>query len=122
VTQVKNFRDVKVWNKSHDLALAVYRATAKFPAEERFGLTSQMRRSSTSIPTNVAEGCGRDGDRELTRFLQMAMGSASELEYQIMLAHDLNLLGAEAHETLTQQVTEVKRMLASFTKKLRADR
>ncbi len=81
-----------------------------------------MRRSCASVPTNIAEGCGRGGDKELARFLQVAMGSASELEYQILLAHDLSLWSREDHDRLAQQVTEVKRMLASFIKKLRADR
>ena len=120
--QVKDFRDVKVWQKSHQLTLAVYRATATFPKDELYGLRSQMRRCCVSIPANIAEGCGRDGDKELARFLQLAMGSASELEYHVLLAHDLHLLNVGDHESLTREVTEVKRMLASFIRKLRADR
>jgi hypothetical protein len=78
---VKGFRDLKVWEKAHQLTLQVYKATASFPKEEMFGLTSQIRRAAASIPANIAEGCGRSGDAELGRFLQIAMGSASELEY-----------------------------------------
>jgi len=87
-----------------------------------YGLTRQIRRSCASIPANIAEGCGRSGDAELSRFLQIAMGSASELEYHILLARDLSLLNSLAYDRLASDVTEVKRMLASFIKKLNADR
>lgn len=112
---------MRVWEKGHRLTLAVYKTTATFPREELYGLTSQIRRSCASIPANIAEGCGRSGDAELARFLRIAMGSASELEYHLLLAHDLGLLNTLDHERLTEEVTEVKRMLTSFTKKLIAD-
>ena len=83
---MKDFRQLKVWEKSHQLALTVYKATKGFPKEELYGLTSQIRRSSMSIPTNIAEDCGRNTDTDFARFLQMAMGSASETEYQLILA------------------------------------
>ncbi len=102
--------------------MSVYRATRTFPKEELYGLTSQIRRASASIPANVAEGCGRGGDAEFARFLQIAMGSASELEYHLLLVHDLNLLEAKEYETLAEKVIEVKRMLTSFLQKLKADR
>ena len=89
---MKDFRELKVWEKSHQLTLAVYKATTKFPKDEMYGLTGQIRRSCASIPANVAEGCGRGGDAELARFLQIAMGSASELEYHLLLSRDLNFL------------------------------
>jgi len=119
---MRNFRELKVWQKSHELVLAVYKATAKFPKEELYGLTNQIRRSSTSIPANIAEGCGRAGEAELARFLQIAMGSASELEYHLLLARDLNFLTALVYEGLDCRVVEVKRMLTSFIQKLKADR
>jgi four helix bundle protein len=119
---MKDFRKLKVWEKSHHLALEVYRATATFPREELYGLTSQIRRSWTSIPTNIAEGCGRSGDAELGRFLQIAMGSASEQQYQLLLAHDLNYLKDNDYEILDKEVTEVKQMLTAFVKTLKADR
>jgi four helix bundle protein len=103
------------------LTLAVYRATALFPREELYGLVSQTRRSSASIPANIAEGCGRSGDAELARFLQIAMGSASELEYHLLLSHDLGYLTDEDHGQLQNDVTEVKRMLTGFLQKLRAE-
>src|SRR5688572_10460639 len=118
---MKDFRQLKVWEKSHQVALAVYKSTAKFPREERYGLTSQIRRASMSIPTNIAEGCGRNTDADFARFLQMAMGSASETEYQLLLAHDLGFINKEQYDKLNIDVTEVKRMLASLLKTLRAD-
>jgi four helix bundle protein len=118
---MKGFRELKVWEKGHELTLAIYKATAKFPNEERYGLTSQIRRASASVPANIAEGCGRGGDAELARFLQIAAGSAKELEYHLLLANQLEMLNSLEHKRLTKQVTEVKRMLTSFIKKLKAD-
>lgn len=86
---MKDFRDFKVWEKAHDLVLETYRFTAGFPKHEMFGLVSQMRRCSASIPANIAEGCGRLGNAELHKFLQIACGSANELEYHFLLARDL---------------------------------
>ncbi|HEX6270053.1 MAG TPA: four helix bundle protein [Anaerolineales bacterium] len=119
---MKDFRQLKVWEKSHQLALAIYKATKEFPKEELYGLTSQIRRSSMSIPTNIAEGCGRNTDADFARFLQMAMGSASETEYQLILARDLEFLPTDSYVNLHNDVEEVKRMLASLLKTLRADR
>ena len=110
-----------MWEKGHHLTLAVYKATATFPKDELYGLTGQIRRSCVSIPANIAEGCGRNGDAELARFLQIAMGSASELEYHILLAHDIGLLSNASYEQLSLDTTEVKRMLASFIHTLKAD-
>ena len=118
---MKDFRKLKVWEKAHQLALAVYKVTKSFPKEELYGLTSQIRRASMSIPTNIAQGCGRRTDAEFARFLQIAMGSASETEYQLLLARDLEFLSNE-YQQLHNHVTEVKRMLTSFMQTLRADR
>ena len=117
---MQNFKSLKVWQKSHELTLAVYKATTNFPKDELYGLTSQIRRASASIPANIAEGCGRTGKAELARFLQVAMGSASELEYHLLLAHDLGLLGNGEYKLLENQAVELKRMLSSFISKLRA--
>jgi len=117
---MKDFKELEVWVKAHQLTLAVYEATQTFPRDELYGLTRQIRRSCASIPANIAEGCGRSGDAELARFLQIAMGSASELEYHILLARDLSLLNSLAYDHLASDVTVVKRMLASFIKKLKA--
>ncbi|NIM98448.1 MAG: four helix bundle protein, partial [Deltaproteobacteria bacterium] len=95
---MKDFRKLKVWEKSHHLALSVYRETTSFPDHERYGLTSQLRRAAVSIPTNIAEGCGRGGDAEFARFLQIAYGSAAELQYQFLLANELNFLDTDDFE------------------------
>jgi four helix bundle protein len=118
---MKDFRELKVWQKAHELTLAVYRTTASFPREELYGLTSQVRRSSASIPANLAEGCGRNGDGDFARFCSIALGSASEVEYHLLLARDLNLIKPEEYAELAQRTTEVKRMLASLIQKLRAE-
>ncbi len=117
---VRDFRRLQVWEKAHELTLAVYQMTAGFPRDEVFGLTSQIRRASSSIPANIAEGCGREGDAELKRFLQIAMGSASELEYHLLLAHDLDYIGQENYNHLDEGVTEVKRMLTGFIQRLKS--
>lgn len=119
---MKNFRSLKVWEKGHQLALGVYMSTAPFPRDERYGLTSQIRRAGVSVPANIAEGCGREGDADFARFLQIAMGSASELEHLLLLAHDLNFLKSLDYERVAGNVTEVKSMLTSLIQKLRADR
>jgi len=119
---VKDFHELKVWQKAHQLALAVYRLTASLPREELYGLTTQLRRSSSSIPANLAEGCGRNGDAELARFCSIAAGSASELEYHLLLAKDLELINPHHYEQLVQSTIEVKRMLAALLQKLSADR
>lgn len=116
---MQNFKTLKLWEKSHELTLAVYRATRNFPKEELYGLTSQVRRACASVPANIAEGCGRTGKAELARFLHIAMGSASELEYHLLLAHDLGLLGDEDYKRLESHTVELKRMLTSFILKLK---
>src|SRR5213083_1701734 len=118
---MKDFRQLKVWEKSHLLALKVYPVRASFPREETYGLTSQIRRAASSVPSNIAEGCGRDGDAESARFCIIARGSASELEYQLLLARDLTLLQAEDYEQLSQQTIEIKRMLTVLVQKLTAE-
>ena len=116
-----NFRNLQVWQKSHQLTLEVYQVTAGFPREELYGLTSQIRRSCSSIAANVAEGCGRNGEAELARFCSIALGSASELEYHLLLAKDLNFIKSNDHQRLDQSATEIKRMLAALILKLRAE-
>ena len=118
---MKDFRDLKVWEKSHNLALLAYKHTQGFPKQEMFGLTSQMRRAAVSIPTNIAEGCGRGGNFELARFLSIAMGSASELEYLLFISAGLGFLNRIDHKELELATTEVKRMLASLIAKINAE-
>ena len=119
---VKDFHELKVWQKAHQLTLAVYQITATFPREELYGLTSQLRRAGSSIAANLAEGCGRNGDAEFARFCSIAMGSASELEYHLLLARDLKLVKPKDHEELAQRAIELKRMLTALIQKLNADR
>jgi four helix bundle protein len=116
-----DLHELKVWQKAHQLTLAVYRVSAAFPREELYGLTSQLRRSSASIPANLAEGCGRNRDGEFSRFCSIAMGSANELEYHLLLAKDLQLISLKDHIDLTRRASEVKRMLASLLRRLKAD-
>ena len=118
---MKDFHELKVWQKAHQLTLAVYQITASFPREELYGLTSQLRRCSASIAANLAEGCGRNGDAEFARFCSIAMGSASELEYHLLLAK-LKLINPKNHAELSQRATELKRMLTALLQKLNADR
>ena len=116
---MRNYEDLQVWQKAHRLTLTIYRATQCFPSEERFGLTSQIRRSCASIGANLAEGCGRRSDGEMARFVQIAMGSGAELSYHIRLARDLDLLSQPAFETLSSSLSEVMRMLSSLSLRLK---
>jgi four helix bundle protein len=118
---MQDFKNISVWEKSHKLTVEIYKITASFPGSELYGLTSQIRRAAVSIPANIAEGCGRDGDVEFGRFLQIAQGSAYELEYHLLLAHELNFLNDKEHENFTVQVNEVRKMLAALIKKLKSD-
>ena len=118
---MKDFREFKVWHKAHELTLAVYQITKGFPRDELYGLTSQIRRACSSIPANIAEGCGRLGDAEFHRFLQICLGSANELEYHLLLAKDLDYLKAEKYQELHNQLIEIKRMLVSLTQKIRTE-
>jgi|SRR5271165_1873006 len=118
---MQSFRNLRVWEKSHRLTLDIYASSRAFPREEMYGLVSQMRRASASIGMNIAEGCCRKGDAEMSRFLQIAAGSASELEYQLLLAHDLDCLCSPEYERLAVQVVEVKKMLSSLVRKVRTD-
>ena len=111
---MRDFRELKVWERAHRLTLNVYRATKTFPREELYGLTSQIRRAACSIGANIAEGAGKTSRPEFARFLQIALGSASELEYEILLSRDLGYLDNQFHDDLSAQVMETKRMLTGF--------
>jgi four helix bundle protein len=117
---MKDFRNLKVRDRSHKLTLKIYGITRTFPVEEIYGLKSQMRRASVSIPTNIAEGCGRNSDAELARFLEIAMGSASELEYLVLLSKELNFLDNAVYNSLTAEIIEIKQMLGTLIKKIRS--
>jgi four helix bundle protein len=111
---MKDFKELKVWQKAHGMTVAVYLASRSFPKEEIYGLTSQLRRAAVSVGANIAEGCGRRSDGEFLRFLQIARGSASEVEYHLLLARDLRFLPSAAHNELEQKVVEVQRMLTAL--------
>ena len=111
---MRDFRELQVWQKAHRLTLDIYQATQQFPQEERYGLRSQIRRSSISIGTNIAEGAAKITRPEFARVLQNALGIASELEYELLLAHDLGYLASEQHQQLSDRVVEVKKMLTGF--------
>jgi len=117
---MRNYRDLVVWEKAHLLTLAIYKNTRAFPNDERFGLTSQMRRASASIAANLAEGCGRRSDGEMGRFTQIAMGSGAELSYHLLLARDLGLLDAKAYQGLDSNLGTIMRMMSSLSHKLRS--
>lgn len=116
---MENFKDLKVWEKAHDLTLAVYKLTRKFPREEVYGLTSQIRRAAASIGANIAEGCGRRSDPEMNRFIQIARGSACEVEYRLLLARDLDFISDGEFRDLEARVFEVERMLAALSRRLK---
>jgi len=116
---MRDFKRLTAWQKAHALALTMYRTTASFPRDELYGLTSQIRRAGVSIPANIAEGCGKTGEADFGRFLQIALGSACELEYHILLAHDLDFVADADYGQLDTQVNEVKRMLISLLQKLK---
>jgi four helix bundle protein len=114
------FRSLKVWQHAHQLVLRVYQETKHFPDDELYGLRGQMRRAAASIPSNLAEGLGRESRAELARFTRIAMGSASELSYQILLARDLGYLTEESHRDLSERIDHISRMLAKFVQTLRS--
>ena len=116
---MQNFRQLSVWQKSHKLTLFIYNITRTFLKEERFGLTSQLRRAASSIAANIAEGCGRSTRIDFRRFLDLAMGSASEVEYFLLLAFDLGLITAVSYDPAEKNITEIKRMLSGFIETLR---
>jgi len=115
---LKNYKELKVWKKSYELCLEIYRVTAKFPKEEKYGLTSQIRRSVVSIPSNIAEGYGRKTTKDYIRMLYISYGSVCELETQILLAGDLDLIEKGELSKLNKDIAEIERMLKALIKSL----
>ena len=116
---MRDFHSLEIWKKSHSLTLSIYEITAKeFPSSELFALTSQLRRAASSIPTNIAEGCGRKTKKDLAHFIQIALGSSSEVEYQLYLAKDLNYINENTWQRLNNNVIEIRKMMFAFTNKL----
>lgn len=115
---MKDFKELKVWSKAHELTVAVYGLTRTFPRDEIYGLTSQVRRSAASTAANIAEGCGRRSDGEFGRFLQIARGSASETEYHLLLARDFRFLSESDYRNTEKKLVEVQRMLTALVQKV----
>ena len=115
---MQNFRTLVAWNKAHAVVLAVYKATSSFPANERYGLSVQLRRSTSSVATNLAEGCGRSTAGSFGAFVEIAFASANEAEYQMLLSRDLGLIKDETYNSLSRDIVEVKRMLAKLHRTL----
>jgi four helix bundle protein len=116
---MQNYRNLKVWEKAHAIVLDIYRLTATFPNTEQYGLTSQIRRSAASIPANIAEGSARGSDADFARFLQIALGSTAELDYHLLLAHDLELIETQQYQTIANEIDSLERMLNAFIQQLR---
>jgi four helix bundle protein len=119
---VNDFRNLRVWERAHRLTLNIYKATGRFPREELYGLTAQMRRCSASIAANLAEGCGKRGNNEFQRYLQISSGSASELDYHLLLSRDLQFLSPVDHNALAKELGEPRRMLTSLILKVDLER
>ena len=113
-----NFKTLQIWERSHNIVLKVYALTNSFPNTENFGLTSQIRRAAVSVPSNIAEGCGRNSDGELSRFVTIAMGSSAELEYQNILSKDLGYISENDFNQLNKEIVEVRKMMNSFLDKV----
>ena len=111
---MRNYRDLEVWNKAHGLTLHLYKVSRGFPRDEIYGLTAQLRRAAASIGANLAEGSGRLTDNEMARFVRIALGSASELDYHLVLSHDLKFLNSEDYQYAAKELTSVRKMLRSF--------
>lgn len=116
---MQNYKDLKVWDKAHQLTLKVYRITKDFPKEELYSLTNQLRRCMSSIPANIAEGCGKNSQKDLGNFLNIALGSANEAEYFLLLSKDLDYLPEVEYVTLNDNINEIKAMLISLINKVR---
>ena len=117
---MRDFHKLVIWEKSHQLTLDIYKLTQQFPKEELFGLTSQIRRAISSVPTNIAEGCGRETTKDFAHFLQISIGSACEIEYQLLLAHDLNYITDEDYNRLNDEIVSVRKMIHKYQSGLKS--
>lgn len=116
---MRDYRKLLIWQKAHELTLLVYQATAVFPGDERFGLVSQMRRVSASIAINIAEGSGIETPKDFAHFIQMAIGSCSELKYELLLSNDLGYISQETYDDLSFRASEALRMMVAYNEKIR---
>ncbi|WP_425391390.1 four helix bundle protein [Ekhidna sp.] len=118
---MRDFKNLEVWKEAHQIALDCYRVSSYFPSDEKFGLTSQLRRSALSIPTNLAEGCGRGSQKDLKRFCDIAMGSASEVEYLLFFINEIGILQNGDYESLSGSLVRMKKRLNAFIQKLKSN-
>jgi len=119
---MSDYKKLKVWEDAHKFTVDIYNITQKFPNNEQYGLTSQIRRSSSSIPTNIVEGCGQLDNGNLIRFLGIAKGSAFETEYQLLLAKDLKYINEKDYDELNEKIQKIISMLTNLIKSLRSKR
>jgi four helix bundle protein len=117
---MQDFHRLKVWHKAHRLAIDVYRLSEEFPRRDGVALTSQLRRAALSVPTNIAEGAGKLSNAEFRRFLEIALGSASEMLYHLLVARDIGLIEAARHEEFSSRAVEIRRMLSGLIERVRA--
>ena len=115
---MRDYKKYNVWKLGHEITLEIYKLTKVFPKEELYGMISQMRRAAYSIPSNIVEGCGRESDREFRRFLIISQGSASELEYFTILAHDLGYIETSNFETVLDKINKTRRSLNNLITKI----
>lgn len=116
---MRDFSKLFIWQKSHKLVMSIYDITNKFPKSEMFGLTSQIRRASSSIPINISEGCGRESNKDFARFLQIAIGSACEVEYELLLAKELQYIGEIDYQNLSKEVITIRKMIIKYQSELK---
>lgn len=116
---MRDYRKIQVWNRAHQFVLSVYKLTESFPAKEQYGLTSQLRRAVLSIPTNIAEGCGRSTEAEFSRFIDISHGSASEVDYLLLVCQDLGYMEKHTYTDLYKELTEIRKMLTGLVKAVR---
>ncbi|MCK3683170.1 four helix bundle protein [Maribellus sp. YY47] len=116
---MKDFKNLKIWQKGINLVVDIYQTSQNFPTEELYGLTSQMKRSAVSIPSNIAEGSGRNSDKDFSRFLDISLGSSFELETQIIIAHKLSFINDEKFKELTDDIQEEQKMITGLQKSIK---
>jgi four helix bundle protein len=116
---MQDFTKLTVWQKAHSFTVNLYQITANFPSEERYGLTNQIRRASVSVESNISEGCGRNGDKEFSRFLDIAQGSAYEVKCQILISRDLGYIGLDIAQLLIDKINEISKMINSLNQTIK---
>lgn len=117
---MRDYRKIQVWSRAHQFVLAVYKLTESFPPKEQYGLTSQLRRAVLSVPTNISEGCGRSTEAEFSRFIDISHGSASEVDYLLLVSHDLGYIENQTYQGLYKELTEIRKMLTGLVKAVRS--